>query len=89
MKRIKYTLLSILLISSASFATATPQKHVTLSSLLDVISFCNSDKSCNSIKPVIDESEIKYAVTYENTSQVDHDTPPVTIENTDPAGGGI
>jgi hypothetical protein len=87
MKTIKYSLLSALFISSASFATE-PQEQVVLPSLLEVASFCSGDKNCNSITPVVDESELKYKVQYENVSQGES-TPPTTAEGTDPIGDGI
>ena len=87
MKIVKYSLLSALFISSASFATEAPQEQITLPSLFEVASFCSSDKSCNSITPVVDESELKYKVKYENASQAEDDTN--TPANSDPMGSGL
>jgi hypothetical protein len=74
MKTFKYALLSTLFISSASFATTAPQAQVTLSSILEVVSFCSSDKSCSSITPVINNNDLNYAVQYENKNNNQNST---------------
>lgn len=66
MKTFKYALLSTLFISSASFATTAPQEQVTLTSLLEVASFCIGDNSCSSITPVINNNDLNYTVQFEN-----------------------
>ena len=73
MKISKYTLLATFFISSTSFANTPTEEQVTLPSIIEVISFCSSDKTCTSINPVIEEQAINYDVKYE----------PVTIA-TDP-----
>lgn len=76
MKIAKYTLLSTFFISSMSFANSPIEEKVTLPSLLEVISFCSSDKSCTSIMPVIKEKELNYDVKYE--------LPAISALSTDP-----
>lgn len=66
MKIAKYSLLATFFISSMSFANAPIEEQVTLSSLLEVASFCSSDKNCISIIPVIEETEINFDVKYED-----------------------
>ena len=80
MKILKYSLLSILLISPASFATEVPTEQVVLPTLGEVVSFCSSDNSCSSIIPVIHNNDLNYAVKYEKI------IPPVT-NATDPTNG--
>ena len=69
MKALKYSLLSALLISSTSFATEAPTKapteQVVLPTIIEVVSFCSGDKSCNSITPVIRNNDVNYSVQYE------------------------
>jgi len=82
MKILKYSLLSTLLVSSASFARITPveapTEQVILPSLLEVMSFCSSDKKCNSITLLInEESGLDYNVKYTNDN----------IKVTDPTSG--
>jgi hypothetical protein len=89
MKTFKYALLSTLFISSASFATTAPQEQVTLSSILDVASFCIGDKSCSSITPVINNNDLNYAVQYENKNNqnsTNSGTAPIIIP-VDPTDG--
>lgn len=92
MKTIKYSLFSILFISSTCLAKSAPQDEITLSSLLEIISFCTSDNICSSITPVIKENELNYSVIYEK-EMIDltkgDDTPPIIIAPTDPLGDGI
>jgi hypothetical protein len=84
MKALKYSLLSALLISSASFATEVPTKapteQVVLPSIIEVVSFCSGDKSCNSITPVIRNNDLNYSVQYKKI------TAP-TSYGTDPTNG--
>ena len=77
MKITKYLLLSTFFISAVSFAKAPTQEQVTLPSIIDVVSFCSSDKTCTSIFPVIEEQEVNYDVKYETTSL---DTDPTEID---------
>jgi hypothetical protein len=65
MKITKCLLISTFFISSASFANAATQEQVTLPSIIDVISFCSSDKTCISVVPLIEEQELNYDVKYE------------------------
>ncbi len=89
MKTLRYSLLSTLLISSASFATEDPTKtpikspteQVILPSLIEVVSFCSSDKNCNSITPIIRHNDLNYSVKYEKI------TAPISYA-TDPLSGG-
>jgi len=85
MKIFKSALLSTLFISSASFAANNaPQEQVTLSSLLEVLSFCNSGKSCTSITPVINKGDLDYSVQY----STDDDSAPDYVDPTDGGNGG-
>jgi len=87
MKILKYSLLSTILISSTSFATeeptptTAPTEQVILPTLIDVVSFCTSDNSCNSITPVIHHNDLNYSVKYKKV------TPPTSYA-TDPLSGG-
>ncbi len=83
MKKIKYSLLTTLFISSISFAVTSSEEQVTLPSLLDVVSFCSEDKNCTSIKPVISDSAVNYKVNYETDPTGTIDDVAVT---TDPTG---
>ncbi len=65
MKIAKYSLLATFFISAISFANAPIQEQVTLPNIIDVISFCSSDKNCISVVPVIEEKELNYDVKYE------------------------
>ncbi|NQZ88732.1 MAG: hypothetical protein HRT54_14255 [Colwellia sp.] len=65
MKIAKYSLFATFFISTISFADTPIQEQVTLPSIIDVISFCSSDKNCISIVPVIKERELNYDVKYE------------------------
>jgi hypothetical protein len=67
MKIAKCLLISTFFISAVSFADTPIQEEVTLPSIIDVVSFCSSDKNCISIVPVIEESELNYDVKYETT----------------------
>jgi hypothetical protein len=67
MKITKCLLISTLFISAVSFADTPIQEQVTLPSIIDVVSFCMSDKTCTSITPVVNEQEINYDVKYETT----------------------
>jgi hypothetical protein len=67
MKITKCLLISTFFISAVSFADTPIQEEVTLPSIIDVVSFCSSDKTCTSIVPVIEESELNYDVKYETT----------------------
>jgi hypothetical protein len=58
-------LISTFFISPISFADTPIQEQVTLPNIIDVISFCSSDKACKSVVPVIEEAELKYDVKYE------------------------
>jgi len=77
MKIAKYSLFATFFISAISFADTPIQEQVTLPSIIDVISFCSSDKNCISIVPVIEERELNYDVKYEteplNTDPTDID----------------
>jgi hypothetical protein len=68
MKITKCLLLSTIFISTASFADEPIQEQITLPSIIDVVSFCMSDKTCTSITPVVEEQEINYDVKYETTT---------------------
>jgi hypothetical protein len=68
MKITKCLLISTFFISSVSFANAPTQEQVTLPTIIDVISFCSSDKTCTSIIPVIEEQALNYDVKYETES---------------------
>ncbi len=89
MKILKYSLLSTLLMSSVSFATDVPAKdpirspteQIILPSLIEVVSFCSSDKSCNSITPIIRHNDLNYSVKYKKIAA------PVSYA-TDPLSGG-
>ena len=76
MKITKYTLFTTFFISSICFADSPVQEQVTLPNIIDVVSFCMSDKTCTSITPVVEEQEINYDVKYETKSLI-----------TDPAEG--
>jgi hypothetical protein len=65
MKITKYSLLTTFFISSICFADSPVQEQVTLPNIIDVVSFCMSDKTCISITPVVEEQEINYDVKYE------------------------
>ena len=65
MKIAKYSLLTTFFISSVSFADPSIQEQVTLPTIIDVISFCSSNKTCISVLPVIEEKELNYDVKYE------------------------
>jgi hypothetical protein len=65
MKIAKYSLFATFFISSVSFADSPIQEQVTLPNIIDVISFCSSDKTCTSVVPVIEEEELNYDVKYE------------------------
>jgi hypothetical protein len=65
MKIAKYFVLSTMFLSAISFADSTIQEQVTLPTITEVNSFCNSDKTCTSIMPVIKDTEINYDVKYE------------------------
>lgn len=86
MKALKYSLLSTLLISSASFATEAPTEQVVLPSIVEVISFCSTDKSCNSITPIIDEKSLNYNVKYQRKSAILDTLNNISL-STDPASG--
>jgi hypothetical protein len=77
MKITKCLLISTFFISSVSFANAPTQEQVTLPTIIDVISFCSSDKTCTSIIPVIEEQALNYDVKYEteslNTDPIEED----------------
>ncbi|MFT5297590.1 MAG: hypothetical protein ACI9YH_003625 [Colwellia sp.] len=77
MKITKCLLISTLFISAVSFADTPIQEQVTLPSIIDVVSFCMSDKTCTSITPVVDEQEINYDVKYETTPLI---TDPTDID---------
>ena len=64
----KFILISTFFISSVSFAEAPIEEQVTLSSIVEVASFCSSDKTCTSVKPVIEAQELTYDVKYESAS---------------------
>jgi len=80
----KFILISTFFISSVSFADTPNEEQVTLSSIVEVISFCSSDKTCTSVKPVIETQELTYDVKYESFSV----TPP-PIPPTDPTEGDV
>lgn len=65
MKIAKYSLLATFFISTISFADTPIQEQVILSSIIDVVSFCSSEKTCTSITPLVEEQEINYDVKYE------------------------
>ena len=65
MKITKYALFTTFFISSFCFADAPVQEQVTLPNIIEVVSFCMSDKTCTSITPVVEEQEINYDVKYE------------------------
>jgi hypothetical protein len=65
MKITKCLLISTFFISAFSFADTPIQEQVTLPSIIDVVSFCSSEKICTSIVPVIADEEINYDVKYE------------------------
>jgi hypothetical protein len=65
MKITKCLLISTFFISAFSFADTPIQEQVTLPSIIDVVSFCSSEKICTSIVPIIAESELNYDVKYE------------------------
>jgi len=77
MKIAKYSLFATFFISTISFADTPTQEQVTLPNIIDVISFCSSDKNCISVVPVIEENELNYDVKYEtdplNTDPVEID----------------
>jgi hypothetical protein len=77
MKITKCLLISTFFISAVSFANAPTQEQVTLPNIIDVISFCSSDKTCTSIIPVIEEQRLNYDVKYEteslNTDPIEED----------------
>jgi hypothetical protein len=64
MKIAKYSLFGTFFISAVSFADSPIQEQVTLSSIIDVVSFCSSNKTCTSVVPVIEEEELNYDVKY-------------------------
>jgi hypothetical protein len=80
MKIAKYSLLATFFISTISFADSPIQEQVTLTSIIDVISFCSSDKNCISVVPVIEEKELNYDVKYETDPVV---TDPTTEDPDD------
>jgi hypothetical protein len=80
MKIAKYSLLATFFISTISFADSPIQEQVTLPSIIDVISFCSSDKTCTSVVPVIEEEELNYDVKYETDPLV---TDPTEEEDDD------
>lgn len=65
MKIAKYSLLATFFISTISFADTPILEQVILSSIIDVVSFCSSEKTCTSITPLVEEQEINYDVKYE------------------------
>ena len=65
MKITKYSLLTTFFISSICFADSPVQEQITLPSIMDVVSFCMSDKTCTSVTPMVEEQEINYDVKYE------------------------
>ncbi len=83
MKIVKYSLLLLLFISSACFGNQALQEQVILPSMIDVVTFCSSDKNCNSITPIINQKDVSYAVKYEEPPLVDG--PPINTP-TDPTG---
>jgi len=86
MKILKYSLLSTILISSTSFATeeptTAPTEQIILPTLIEVVSFCTSDNSCNSVTPIIDKNSVKYTVKYQQESSKN-----TTNSITDPISG--
>jgi hypothetical protein len=65
MKITKYSLLTTFFISSICFADSPTQEQITLPNIIDVVSFCMSDKTCTSVTPMVEEHEINYDVKYE------------------------
>jgi hypothetical protein len=74
MKIAKYSLFPTFFISAISFADTPIQEQITLPSIIDVVSFCMSDKICLSVVPVIEEKELNYDVKYETTPVVNDPT---------------
>jgi len=72
----KFILISTFFISSVSFADTPNEEQVTLPSIVEVISFCSSDKTCTSVKPIIETQELIYEVKYESSSVIIPPIPP-------------
>lgn len=76
MNKKKYLLFLTLFISTFSFANVASEQQVTLPSIMEVISFCSSDKNCISIDPVIEEQALNYDVKYQAVPETSTPTDP-------------